>query len=116
VIVGDEWAPFEPAPPLAVQLERIGRRLDAALHRLAPDAAVAAHPWLAVGIAVVAGAGLALVPSRSQERRVDRTLGHTALALVGAVAARLVREYALAGVAGVARQWWGDRAREPDES
>ncbi|MEI4883933.1 hypothetical protein, partial [Klebsiella pneumoniae] len=72
-----------------------------------------AHPWIAVGAAAAAGAVLAFVPSlmrRTRRReRVQRTLGEGALALVGAIAARVVRDYAIDSVAELAQKWRGAR-------
>ena len=75
---------------------RIGRHVDA-------------HPWIAIGVATAAGAAIALVPGGIRRvrggGRVARTLGEAALALVGAIAARVVRDYAIDAIAGVARKW-----------
>ena len=91
------WTPSEPAPRLALRLEAIGRRIDA-------------HPWLVVGVAAVAGAALAVVPPAMMRRgrrreRVGRTFGEGALALIGAIAARIVRDYAIDSVAAAAHKW-----------
>ena len=92
----EDWSPVEPTAPTAMSFERFGRRVDA-------------HPWLAIGIAATAGAALAFVPHvirRVRRRgRVERTLGEGALALLGAIAARVVRDYAIDGIAAVAHKW-----------
>jgi hypothetical protein len=109
-----EWAPLDVTPDFAVHLERLGRRVDAAMKRLAPRARIAEHPWLAIGVASAAGAAVALAPllvhaRAKRQQRVERTLVDAALAVFGSVAARLVREYAIAGVASAARRLWSHR-------
>jgi hypothetical protein len=87
VASADPWRPFEP----------VGRGLDA-------------HPWLAVGVAAALGAALALVMTPAAGRaprreRAGRTLGESALALVGAIAAGIVRDYAIDSVTAAAQRW-----------
>ena len=73
---------------------------------------VAEDPWRAVGLAALAGLWLGYAPPTFPRTR--SKIAEVALATIGAIALRLVREAAFRQVAEVAKQWWVEAAAAKD--
>jgi hypothetical protein len=100
---------------LVAHLGELGRRFKVARARLDVPAQIAAHPLVAVGAALAAGALLGLAGggrrARARKPREPRApneggLGRAVMAGLGALAIRAAKELALRGAAQAARSLW----------
>jgi hypothetical protein len=101
--------PTDELPELKHRIAQFARRIDLA-------GEVAAHPWRAVGLAALAGAAIALSRRRERGEPValrDRFVD-AALAGLGTLVLRQVRDTAWRHVAGAAQRWWGEAGVMPN--
>lgn len=89
------------------QLARFVRRIDLV-------GEIAARPWQAVGLAALAGAAMALSRrrDRGEHAAMRDKLFDVALAAVGTLVLRQVRDAAWLHVSGAARRWWSEAAAD----
>jgi hypothetical protein len=105
---------------LRQRLQLLERRFVGVRDRFDLPAQIRRHPWPAVGIAVGLGM-LAGWRGRSTTTRAisaERTFGGAALAAIGAIGFRVLRELALGQVGALARRMWvehGGELRDADD-
>ena len=107
---------------LAARVEELGRRLQDAKDKLDIPAHIAAHPRLAVGIALAAGVLLGFPGKRSKSSTPDKAevksgLVGAAMATLGSLAFALAKNVAFHHLSGQAKNWWDRKyAMEADAS
>jgi len=94
------------------RVEELGRRIQGAKAKLDIPAHIAAHPWLAVGIAFAGGALLGLPGKRTKasavasKGEVKSGLMGAAIATIGSLAFQLAKSVAFHQLSGEAKNWW----------
>lgn len=100
---------------LLSRVEALKDKLGDARRKLDLPAQIAMHPLPAVGIALAIGALAGRRGARTVSAAMaERSLGATALAAIGAVGLRIVREIAISQLSRAARQW-AEAPGEADE-
>jgi len=89
---------------LRARLATLEHRLEEVRDRFDVAEQIRRHPLPAVGIAIAFGA-LAGGSRRGASAVSERSLGGTALAALGAIGLRIVREIAISQLSRAARQW-----------
>jgi uncharacterized membrane protein YdfJ with MMPL/SSD domain len=95
--------------------EQLKHKLDDARAWIDLSGQVRRHPWPALGLALAAGALAGLGAGRRAQARARRTLGSTAMAMLGTIALHAVRELAIAQLGSTAKRWWLDH-RDGDDN
>lgn len=90
---------------LRARLATLEHRIGDVRDRLDIPEQIRRHPLPAVGIALVFGALAGFRGSRHASRVAGRSLGATALAALGALGLRIVREIAISQLSRAARHW-----------
>ena len=94
---------------LVAHIEELGRRFHDIKEKLDLRAQIVAHPRIAVGIALAAGALLALPRHRKvAEAEAKRSIGGAAAAMLGSLALGLIKNVALHQLSGSAKAWWDE--------
>ncbi|MBA3502399.1 MAG: hypothetical protein M4D80_38965 [Myxococcota bacterium] len=107
---------------LLARVEELGKRLQGAKEKLDIPAHIAAHPGLAVGIALAAGALLGFPGKRSRSStpgaaEVKSGLMGAAMATLGSLVFALAKNVAFDHLRGEAKNWWDRKyAMESDAS
>lgn len=100
---------------LVEHMSELGRRFKAARGKLDVPARIAAHPLAAVGVAFALGALLGRRRARSSSGDGEAPgAGRLALAGLGALAFRIMRDAALREASGAAMRWWDRRGADAD--
>ena len=113
---------------LSARVDELGRRLQGAKDKLDIPAHITAHPRLAVGIALVAGALLGFPGKRIKADLPDKSdvksgLMGAAMATLGSLVFALAKNVAFHHLSGQAKNWWdrkyameADASRSQDDS
>jgi hypothetical protein len=99
---------------LRARLATLEHRLGDVRERLDIAEQIRRHPLPAVGIAIAIGA-IAGRRRSGASAIAERSFGGAALATLGAIGLRIVREIAINQISRAARQWWTEPPGEADE-
>lgn len=100
---------------LRARFATLEQRFADARQRIDVPAQIRRHPWPAVGIALALGALAGRRGARVASEVNERSLGGAAMAALGALGLRIVREVAIAQLGRAARRWIDEHeGRSPD--
>jgi hypothetical protein len=95
-------------------LADLERRIARFVHRIDLAGEVAAKPWQAVGLAVLAGAALGFTRRRKADTMsIADKLVDAGLSALGVLALRAIRDVAFKQLAEATKRWWSESASTP---
>jgi hypothetical protein len=112
----NERSSNEPGAP-DDSLAELERRIARFVHRIDLAGEVAAKPWQAVGLAVLAGAALGFARRRKavDTMSIADKLVDAGLSALGVLALRAIRDVAFKQFAEATKRWWSESASTPGQ-